>query len=140
MESPGTAPGSEPRIMGAFIAIFLVAQNMFNIGVGRGLCKRLGAVCRACFLRALSVHTKILGCKHEKARTSMLRGPFGWLHSTLMPDQNPALMSSNSASMRSRISVAIGTCGSRVEVIGLTPAASSAAGSSFAMPASLEWA
>ena len=58
MESPGTAPGSEPRIMGAFIAISLVAQNIANIGVGVGFRKRLRAVCNACFLRALSVHTK----------------------------------------------------------------------------------
>ncbi len=42
MESPGTAPGSEPRIMGAFIAIFLVAQNMINIGAGWPGCKRFG--------------------------------------------------------------------------------------------------
>jgi hypothetical protein len=40
VESPGTAPGSEPRIMGAFIAIFLVTQNTTNIGMGRGLRKR----------------------------------------------------------------------------------------------------
>jgi hypothetical protein len=59
VESPGTAPGSEPRIMGAFIAIFLVAQNIANIGAGLGLRKRQGAVCSACFLRALSVHMKI---------------------------------------------------------------------------------
>ncbi len=61
MESPGTAPGSEPRITGAFIAIFLVAQNKINIGVGLGLCKRQGAVCYLCFRRALSVHTA--GCQ-----------------------------------------------------------------------------
>lgn len=40
MESPGTAPGSEPRITGAFIAIFPVARNRFNIGTGQVLCKR----------------------------------------------------------------------------------------------------
>jgi hypothetical protein len=58
VESPGTAPGSEPRITGAFIAIFLVTQNIFNIGAGLGLCKRRLAICNPCFLRALSVHTE----------------------------------------------------------------------------------
>ena len=32
MESPGTAPGSEPCIMGAFIAIVRVAPDKTNIG------------------------------------------------------------------------------------------------------------
>ncbi len=32
VESPGTAPGSEPCIMGAFIAIDRVAPNNTNIG------------------------------------------------------------------------------------------------------------
>ena len=59
MESPGTAPGSEPRIMGAFIAIFLVTQNTTNIGAGRGLRKRRLALCIVCFLRAFPVHMKI---------------------------------------------------------------------------------
>ena len=45
MESPGTAPGSEPRIMGAFIAIVRVAPDKSNIGAGQGLCKRLGLAC-----------------------------------------------------------------------------------------------
>ena len=140
MESPGTAPGSEPRIMGAFIAIVPVARNNTNIGAGQGLRKRLGTVCDACFLCAISVQMKTFSLRHEKARATVLRGLSGGLSIGPTPDQNPALMSSNSANMRSRISVAIGTCGSKVEVIGLTPAASSAAGSSFAMPASLEWA
>ena len=38
VESPGTAPGSEPFIMGAFIAIVRVAPDKTNIGrvvVGR---------------------------------------------------------------------------------------------------------
>jgi hypothetical protein len=52
VESPGTAPGSEPRITGAFIAIFPVARNMINIGAGWGRCKRFGAVIRCMF----SVH------------------------------------------------------------------------------------
>ncbi len=36
MESPGTAPGSEPCITGAFIAIDRVAPNNTNIGGARG--------------------------------------------------------------------------------------------------------
>ena len=140
MESPGTAPGSEPRITGAFIAIFLVAQNIFNIGVAKGLRKPLRGPCIPCFFYVFSVHTGLRGPKQQKARAGVLRGPIWHALLWLTPDQKPALISSNSASIRSRISVAIGTCGSRVEVIGLTPAASNATGSSFAMPASLAWA
>ena len=40
VESPGTAPGSEPFIMGAFIAIVPVARNRINIGAKRRLRKR----------------------------------------------------------------------------------------------------
>ena len=36
VESPGTAPGSEPFIMGAFIAIVRVAPDRVNIGAGEG--------------------------------------------------------------------------------------------------------
>ena len=36
MESPGTAPGSEPCIMGAFIAIVRLAPDKRNIGGGEG--------------------------------------------------------------------------------------------------------
>jgi len=41
VESPGTAPGSEPFIMGAFIAIVRVAPDRVNIGWGGGLRKVL---------------------------------------------------------------------------------------------------
>lgn len=74
MESPGTAPGSEPRIMGAFIAIFPVTRNTLNIGAGARLCKRLGAVCNPCFLRALSVHTKNQTPQAQKTPRKGLRG------------------------------------------------------------------
>ena len=43
VESPGTAPGSEPRITGAFIAIVTVARDRSNIGARLGRCKREGA-------------------------------------------------------------------------------------------------
>jgi hypothetical protein len=39
VESPGTAPGSEPLITGAFIAIVRVALDTCNIGVDDGLRK-----------------------------------------------------------------------------------------------------
>jgi len=39
VESPGTAPGSEPFITGAFIAIVPANRNRVNIGAGRGLRK-----------------------------------------------------------------------------------------------------
>ena len=50
MESPGTAPGSEPRITGAFIAIFPVARNRYNIGTGQVLCKREAGAVSPAFL------------------------------------------------------------------------------------------
>ena len=36
VESPGTAPGSEPPIMGAFIAIVRIAPDKVNIGAAAG--------------------------------------------------------------------------------------------------------
>jgi hypothetical protein len=36
VEPPGTAPGSEPIITGAFIAIVGVAPDIFNIGLAAG--------------------------------------------------------------------------------------------------------
>ena len=39
VESPGTAPGSEPFIMGAFIAIVEVARDIANIGSKGAACK-----------------------------------------------------------------------------------------------------
>ena len=70
MESPGTAPGSEPRITGAFIAIFPVTRNRSNIGAGWGLCKRRLTVRITCFMRALPVHTPVRPLCHEKARAN----------------------------------------------------------------------
>jgi hypothetical protein len=40
VESPGTAPGSEPLITGAFIAIVWVAPSPFDIGADCRLRKR----------------------------------------------------------------------------------------------------
>ena len=51
VESPGTAPGSEPFIMGAFIAIFRVAPDTINIGPDAAGCK--GRVAKAQTLGAL---------------------------------------------------------------------------------------
>lgn len=39
VESPGTAPGSEPFITGAFIAIVRASPNKLNIGAGGALRK-----------------------------------------------------------------------------------------------------
>ena len=68
MESPGTAPGSEPRITGAFIAIFPVARNSFNIGVGWGLCKQFGI----CVLRAFYV---LYPCIRQSTHQAHQKGP-----------------------------------------------------------------
>lgn len=42
VESPGTAPGSEPCITGAFIAIVRANPNSLNIGAVPRRCKGLG--------------------------------------------------------------------------------------------------
>ena len=79
MESPGTAPGSEPRITGAFIAIFPVARNPFNIGVAKGLRKPLRGPCIPCFLSAFSVHMKLRGPKQQKGpRRGAARACLAW--------------------------------------------------------------
>jgi hypothetical protein len=89
VESPGTAPGSEPRITGAFIAIVPVARNKANIGAGWMRCKRFGGPTwcmfpvhlayairtydlRRCFCRILR---ETVGGQMEKARAEWLRGP-----------------------------------------------------------------
>lgn len=46
VESPGTAPGSEPFITGAFIAIVRASPNRVNIGAGGAL--RKGAMSEVC--------------------------------------------------------------------------------------------
>ncbi len=134
MESPGTAPGSEPRITGAFIAIFPVARNSFNIGAGGPGRKRVEGL-KLVYTRLSAVgknlrfqpgrrqHPDVV---QRKARANRLRGPSG-RSGLRSAGQKPALMSSNSASIRSRMAVSIGTCGSKVVSIGLMPAASSAA-------------
>jgi hypothetical protein len=44
VEPPGTAPGSDPFITGAFIAIVRANPNSFNIGSGAGVRKRTRAI------------------------------------------------------------------------------------------------
>ncbi len=64
MESPGTAPGSEPRITGAFIAIFPVARNTANIGAGGPGCKRFGAVMWCMFSVHLAYDIRAYEMRH----------------------------------------------------------------------------
>lgn len=99
MEPPGTAPGSDPRITGAFIAIVPVARNSPNIGAPRRRGKRHGP--------------------EKNAR----RGPPGAMD-TGGRDQNPALIASNSSIIRLRNSSDTGVWAKSVVVIGLTKAAS----------------
>ena len=103
MESPGTAPGSEPRITGAFIAIFPVARSRINIGVGWRLCKREGGhvLCafRVLYLCIRLATRPIRQSTHENARAICCTGNVG---SADVTDQNPALISSNSSIILSR--------------------------------------
>ena len=76
MESPGTAPGSEPRITGAFIAIVTVARDRFNIGTGLGRCKREGGVCFACFICAYGAPRDQQAGNHMKMPAQSLARAF----------------------------------------------------------------
>ena len=103
MESPGTAPGSEPRITGAFIAIFPVARNRLNIGLGLGLRKRQGVnmtcVLCACFIRAYGgLHIQNLRLRMILPVQSVARAA----RFTRERYQKPALISSNSSIILSR--------------------------------------
>ena len=92
MEPPGTAPGSDPLIPGAFIAIVRANPNTTDIGRGETGRKvaQAGHEKRAC-------HAKGAGQK-----------PAPFSNCGLMTDQKPALIASNSSIMRVRISVGIG--------------------------------
>ena len=85
MESPGTAPGSEPRITGAFIAIFPVARNRLNIGVRWGLCKQLGMYVMRAFYVLYPCIRQMTRKAPKKARARVLRGPFGRVGVGLAP-------------------------------------------------------
>ena len=115
MEPPGTAPGSDPRITGAFIAIVTVARDPLNIGVWRAGRKRR------------------TGKPKENAR----RFPSGRWTGDPLGDQKPDLINSNSSSMRLRMSWSIGVCDRRVPSIGFTSAAVSSSIEISAMAASL---
>ena len=116
MEPPGTAPGSDPCITGAFIAIVPVARDVLNIG-GQG--GRL----------------KTVESRNEKGPRPAAR-PLSFHGGA----QNPALIFSNSSSIRSRTSVGIGVCDSSVVSIGLTSAATSSSIGISAIAASFAWA
>ena len=102
MEPPGTAPGSEPSITGAFIAIVRVAPDSVNIGGPRLACKR----------------------GHDMSCLSLAKGkgaPEGAPLSVLvLQDQKPALMFSNSWIIFARNSDVTGVCASKVVVTGST--------------------
>ena len=107
VEPPGTAPGSEPSITGAFIAIVPVARDRVNIGPHPSRCK--------------GVEMKTPGTGPGVSQVE--RG-----------DQKPALMFSNSFTMRSRSDWSSGVCARSVVLIGSTLAAFSASGSMVFMP------
>ena len=237
MESPGTAPGSEPFIMGAFIAIVPVARNTSNIGPGwakhkpdaawnfrgeivrpaillrcnrharAGSQRRVSATTlptatmtgrevrrREVRRRAVRRRAAVSGCgggdwlsgtawamgllQYDRmqmrgllemtgSKTGSFRKRCMILNRNRKPDpsgianpqprsrsktpdtsgagrsiamsrvaaQNPALISSNSATIRSRIAEGSGVCASRMPSIGFTSAATSSACESLAIPA-----
>jgi len=113
VESPGTAPGSEPFIMGAFIAIVRFDADSLNIGAGAGLCK--------------------------SKRQRPARGGRA-LRFVLGPDQNPALIASNSSIIFLRKSAETGVCENMVVVTGSTKDAARSAAGMVERAASLAWA
>ncbi len=151
VESPGTAPGSEPFIMGAFIAIVRVAPDMSNIGpqIGlrkggrrggerkaavrskhQGFAQGLRGVWGACAKGedvkcALCQLTRLCGTWSRNMKNPPQARGLGRVFISLKPstDQKPDLIISNSLSIRSRIWVGIGVCASSVVSIGFTSAA-----------------
>ena len=137
VESPGTAPGSEPSITGAFITIVRVAPNIPNIGglmaghktvsardrlmrcasfgradrqVGGGPWRSYGAH----DLRRLGRVGLAGGLRRKKsARPNDLAGRDG-----VRSDQNPDLISSNSEIIFSRNSAVVGVCMNKVPSTG----------------------
>ena len=108
MESPGTAPGSEPCIMGAFIAIVRVAPDRANIGLAGWGCK------------GRPHPDGGTGAQNETARGA---SPGGREAERVLADQKPDLICSNSFTMRSRIAGSIGVWARSVVEIGSTSAA-----------------
>lgn len=91
VEPPGTAPGSDPLIPGAFIAIVRANPNTTDIGRGE-----TG--------RKVAQPAMKNGPAMKKGPVSNRpRSSFG-----LMTDQKPALIASNSSIMRVRISLEMG--------------------------------
>ena len=119
VEPPGTAPGSEPFITSAFIAIVPVARNRSNIGDRRPRDKGRNARARK-------------GKRPVRCGTgrSVLGGAV---------DQKPALIFSNSCSWRSRSAGSFGVCARTGALIGPSPAVSSSAGSTLAIAAVELW-
>ena len=133
MESPGTAPGSEPFIMGAFIAIVRVAPDRMNIGARDGLRKGQWGVCARYAGQMRGVMTQNGGfagsprgtfhCASGTKKRPKRGARGGFQRGVLSADQKPDLIISNSLSMRSRIWVGIGVCARSVVSIGFTSAA-----------------
>ena len=93
MEPPGTAPGSDPLITGAFIAIVRANPNALDIGA-------MGAGCKA--------------AQKQKARTVPgLSSDF-----RAIGDQKPALIASNSSIILVRNSVGTGVWAKSVVATG----------------------
>ncbi len=117
VEPPGTAPGSDPLIPCAFIAIVRFDPNNGNIGAATGAHK----------------HPSSSDANGDAAARVPVRrsGLIG---------QNPALIFSNSATIRSRCAALIGVCDNRMPSTGSTSAAFSSSIEIVAIAASLAWA
>ena len=132
VEPPGTAPGSEPFITGAFIAIVPANRNTVNIGGRSG-----GRKDRHAAPQNETRAPKRNAPKGGPGRVTVFRSISCRLGQRSGQDQNPALMFSNSCSIRSRIAVEIGVCASRVPSTGSTSAAFNSSSEMFFIPSTL---
>jgi hypothetical protein len=113
VEPPGTAPGSEPLITSAFIAIVRVAPDVGNIGQLVARIKKKGGPFSGAALRICRDFCR--------------------------PGQNPALIFSNSSDICCRISEDIGNCASTGAETPPRPTASSASVPRASIATLLDW-
>ncbi len=145
VEPPGTAPGSEPSITGAFIAIVPVARNRLKIGRLTGGCKGADAALRRippCGLTGAVVRcaTRIVthGCAGLFAQAIRLppcerRARMSGRAAAGPSDQaqKPALICSNSFTILSRSAGSSGVWARSVPSTGSTKAAFRSSGGIF---------
>lgn len=144
VEPPGTAPGSDPLMTSAFMPIVRVAPDRVNIGARTARCKRMwfggGAAERGGPVQGADPWgAASRGVRKKGAAVAILRAR--WWRGSRSPralaGQKPALIFSNSSSIRSRIAGSSGVWASSVVSTGSRSAFFRSSSEISAMAASL---